>query len=41
MLGVGNILLSDEGLGVRAVEELRKNYTFPPHVELMDGGTLG
>lgn len=41
ILGVGNILLSDEGLGVRAVEELRKGYTFPQGVELMDGGTLG
>lgn len=41
VLGVGNILLSDEGLGVRAVEELKKNYTFSSHVELMDGGTLG
>ncbi|MFN0237408.1 HyaD/HybD family hydrogenase maturation endopeptidase [Hydrogenobacter sp. Uz 6-8] len=41
VLGVGNILLSDEGLGVRVVEELRKNYRFFPEVELMDGGTLG
>lgn len=41
VLGVGNILLSDEGLGVRAVEELRRSYRFPEDVELMDGGTLG
>ena len=24
VLGVGNVLLSDEGLGVRVVEEIRK-----------------
>jgi hydrogenase maturation protease len=41
VLGVGNILLSDEGLGVRVIEELRKRFRFPSHLELMDGGTLG
>lgn len=41
VLGVGNILLSDEGVGVRAVEHLQKNYAFPERVRLMDGGTLG
>lgn len=41
VLGVGNILLSDEGLGVRAVERLRQQYTFPAYVTLMDGGTMG
>ncbi|ADO45402.1 hydrogenase expression/formation protein [Hydrogenobacter thermophilus TK-6] len=41
LLGIGNILLSDEGLGVRAVEELKSRFKFPPYVELMDGGTLG
>ena len=41
ILGVGNILLSDEGVGVRAVEELEKTYAFPDEVELLDGGTSG
>ncbi len=41
VLGIGNILLTDEGLGVRAIERLRKEYEFPEGVELMDGGTLG
>ncbi len=41
VLGVGNVLLSDEGLGVRVVQELQENYRFPDYVELMDGGTLG
>jgi len=41
ILGLGNILLSDEGLGVRVVERLGESYRFPPEVQLMDGGTLG
>lgn len=39
VLGIGNILLSDEGLGVRAVEALRQRFEFPADVELIDGGT--
>jgi len=41
VLGVGNILYTDEGIGVRAVERLSAGYTFTPNVRLMDGGTLG
>ncbi len=41
VLGVGNILLSDEGVGVRAVERLRDDYILPPEVEIIDGGTSG
>lgn len=41
VLGIGNILLQDEGLGVRVVEELQRRYQFGPAVELLDGGTLG
>ncbi|RLJ70779.1 hydrogenase maturation protease [Hydrogenivirga caldilitoris] len=41
VLGIGNILLSDEGLGVRALERLGELYEFPEEVRLMDGGTLG
>ena len=41
VLGVGNILLSDEGLGVRAVEEFKKRYVYPQNVNVLDGGTLG
>ena len=41
VLGIGNIILSDEGFGVRVVEYLRKNFTFPDTVALIDGGTLG
>ena len=41
ILGVGNILLSDEGVGVRVVEFLNAHYSFPDHVLLVDGGVLG
>lgn len=41
VLGVGNILLSDEGFGVRVVEHLLSRYTFPENVAVFDGGTLG
>jgi hydrogenase maturation protease len=41
VLGVGNILFTDEGIGVRAVEELERRYDFSGNVTLMDGGTLG
>jgi hydrogenase maturation protease len=41
VLGVGNILLRDEGIGVRIVEKLQQDYTFSSNVRLLDGGTLG
>lgn len=41
VLGVGNVLLSDEGAGVRVVERLLQSHRFPPQVELLDGGTMG
>jgi hydrogenase maturation protease len=41
VLGLGNLLRSDEGLGVRALWQLRDNYDLPPGVRLVDGGTLG
>jgi hydrogenase maturation protease len=40
-LGVGNILLSDEGIGVRAIEKLQMDYDLPPEVVVIDGGTTG
>ncbi len=41
VLGVGNVLLTDEGVGVRVVHELMARYDFPPNVKLVDGGVLG
>lgn len=39
VLGVGNVLMSDEGVGVHAVAELERRWTFPDDVRLVDGGT--
>ena len=41
VLGIGNILLTDEGFGVRVVEKLFEEYEFPENVTLVDGGVLG
>lgn len=41
VLGIGNILMQDEGFGVRVIEMLNQSHSFPPHVQLLDGGTLG
>lgn len=41
VLGVGNMLFTDEGIGVRAVELAEKRHVFPDNVTLLDGGTLG
>ena len=41
VLGVGNTLMSDEGVGVRVAERLVQNYLVPEEVQVLDGGTLG
>ncbi|MGP3592729.1 HyaD/HybD family hydrogenase maturation endopeptidase [Vagococcus sp. WN89Y] len=41
VLGVGNILLSDEAIGVRVAEALEQRYHLPENVEVVDGGTAG
>jgi hydrogenase maturation protease len=41
VLGVGNVLMQDEGLGVRAVERLQERYHLPPGVRAVDGGVMG
>jgi len=40
ILGVGNLLLKDEGVGIHAIRAL-ENEKLPPDVSLMDGGTGG
>jgi hydrogenase maturation protease len=40
VLGLGNILLQDEGLGVHVVQEMQK-MEWPSNIELLDGGTGG
>lgn len=41
VLGIGNTILSDEGVGVHAAEALRDLYDLPDGVEVIDGGTAG
>jgi hydrogenase maturation protease len=40
ILGIGNVLLGDEGVGVHVVKGL-ENHEMPSHVTLLDGGTGG
>ena len=40
VLGIGNFILGDEGVGVHAVRELEKGK-FPEGIDIMDGGTAG
>jgi len=41
VLGVGNILMSDEGLGVRLLEAVRDARDWPGAIEFIDGGVGG
>ena len=41
VLGIGNILLSDEGVGVHVINRLQETFTIPDGVEVIDGGTMG
>ena len=41
VIGMGNILMQDEGVGVRAIEDLECRYHIPDEIYVMDGGTTG
>jgi hydrogenase maturation protease len=41
VVGVGNILFGDEGVGVYAAAYLRTAYSFDPQIEVADGAALG
>ncbi len=41
VLGLGNLLMSDDSVGVRAIQRLQSEYQIPEGVTLLDGGTLG
>jgi len=41
VLGIGNVLMSDEGVGCHAIKSLIERYDFADDVEVMDGGTTG
>ena len=40
ILGIGNILLKDEGVGVHTAKKMME-MDLPPDIEVMDGGTMG
>ena len=42
VMGVGNMLFKDEGIGIYAAEYIKQNYKFDDEeLEIIDGGTLG
>jgi hydrogenase maturation protease len=41
VLGLGNVLLGDEGIGVWVAASLGRELEFPPDVAVLEGGTLG
>lgn len=41
LIGIGNVLLQDERVGVHVVETIRERFSFSPEIEILDGGTLG
>jgi hypothetical protein len=38
VLGLGNVLLGDDGVGTAALTHLERNWRIPPGVRLEDGG---
>jgi hydrogenase maturation protease len=41
VLGIGNVVHSDDGVGIHAIDRLRRHEHLPPGVKLVDGGTHG
>jgi hydrogenase maturation protease len=41
VLGIGNVLMTDDSVGIRVINELERRFRFPENVELLDGGTSG
>ena len=41
VIGIGNVVCSDDGLGVHAVRRLRESRRNTDHVELVEGGSAG
>jgi hydrogenase maturation protease len=41
VIGLGNPLMGDDGVGIAALERLRAEWELPGTVELVDGGTWG
>lgn len=41
VLGVGNVLEEDDGIGIYACAYLNANYTFSPEIQIINGGVEG
>ncbi|MDD2463054.1 MAG: HyaD/HybD family hydrogenase maturation endopeptidase [Desulfobulbus sp.] len=41
IMGLGNLLLGDEGFGIHCIQYLEEHYHLPDNVEVVDGGTGG
>lgn len=41
VLGVGNVLAKDDGIGIYACAYLSANYTFSPEIQIINGGVEG
>ncbi|HVA57670.1 MAG: HyaD/HybD family hydrogenase maturation endopeptidase [Gemmatimonadaceae bacterium] len=41
VVGLGNPIMGDDGIGLAALERLREEWDIPAIVELVDGGTWG
>jgi hydrogenase maturation protease len=41
VIGLGNLALSDDGLGIHAVRRLPERYELGPGIEMVEGGTAG
>ena len=41
LMGLGNLVMTDDALGSRTIFELEKRYRFPEQVVLLDGGDTG
>lgn len=41
VLGIGNIVMGDDGVGVLVAQRIQQEYRFADNVEILDGGTLG
>ena len=41
VLGIGNLVMGDDAVGVLVAQRLQREYCFQDNVEVIDGGTLG
>ncbi len=41
IIGIGNVLMGDEGFGVHVIRYLEETYKFPDNIKLVDCGTAG